>query len=488
MKKCLSRGLSGLLLAGLIVGGLPAHSALAAAPAATAAPAPLTRVQMEADLRQLAQVTKDAWAYVKDKPQVNIDGLLTAALARLDQTKTRLAFEDLMREFVAGLHDGHAYIYTPDLNLHPTYLWPIKLSDTSDGLLVSWLDRSLGKQPVLAVGDKLISVDGQPIDTLLATEEKLTVASTDGARRYYALQNIRRTFEPRPLSFSLERPDGSRYQARLAPLSFVSEHDANLALKPFEWRRLQPDVGYLKIRTFEPEREKWKQAHTTPEREKVLKQAKATLAKAFAELDSAHSLILDLRGNGGGTDLLGIYVAQHLIKGSFTYCSRQARISAEALALPDWAVLKKYYQPGSWSNTSARQIPADKHIRAYAGKVVVLMDEGSFSATDKLLACLADLLPNVVFIGRPSGGGTGSPREIATLTHSKAVLTFCTMRIWSPNGRQIEGRGTQPTLAVRPSRADLLAGRDAELAAALNQATGQTKPNAGTDLNKEGKG
>jgi C-terminal processing protease CtpA/Prc len=181
-------------------------------------------------------------------------------------------------------------------------------------------------------------------------------------------------------------------------------------------------------------------------------------------------------------------VAQHLLKGSFIYCSRQVRISAEALALPDWARLKQHYPPGSWSETSFRQIQADQHIRPYTGKVVVLIDEGCFSATDNLLACLADLHPNVVFVGRPSGGGTGAPYEIATLTHSKAVLTLCTMRIWSPHGRQIEGRGTQPSVAIRPSRADLLAGRDADLAAALEQAKNQSKPSVSTDLNKEGKG
>ena len=54
-----------------------------------------------------------------------------------------------------------------------------------------------------------------------------------------------------------------------------------------------------------------------------------------------------------------------------------------------------------------------------------------------------------------------------TLAHSGAVIMFCTMRVHGPAGELIEGRGTQPDVLVTPTRDDVLAGRDAELAAAL---------------------
>lgn len=64
-------------------------------------------------------------------------------------------------------------------------------------------------------------------------------------------------------------------------------------------------------------------------------------------------------------------------------------------------------------------------------------------------------------------GGTGAPRPCVTLTHSGAVITFCTMRVYGPAGRLMEGRGTQPDVLVSRNRNDVIGGRDAELESTL---------------------
>ena len=101
------------------------------------------------------------------------------------------------------------------------------------------------------------------------------------------------------------------------------------------------------------------------------------------------------------------------------------------------------------------------------GQLLVLIDAGVFSAADNLCRCLDDLHPDVTFVGSATGGGSGAPRPCVTLEHSRAVITFCTMRVTGPNGELIEGRGTLPDVPAAPTRRGVLAGDDEVLAAAL---------------------
>lgn len=57
---------------------------------------------------------------------------------------------------------------------------------------------------------------------------------------------------------------------------------------------------------------------------------------------------------------------------------------------------------------------------------------------------------------------------VSVLEHSGARITLCTHRVYGPDGRLTEGRGTRPDVPVTWSRADLFAGRDPDLEAALS--------------------
>jgi hypothetical protein len=72
----------------------------------------------------------------------------------------------------------------------------------------------------------------------------------------------------------------------------------------------------------------------------------------------------------------------------------------------------------------------------------------------------------LLFVGRPNGAGSGAPRPVVTLPHSKMVITFCVMQVWNPNGQLIESRPFEPTVPVKWTVDDLLQGRDPDLEAA----------------------
>ena len=425
--------------------------ALLAPPVLAARQAPqLTRAQMEADLRQLAKETQARWAYAEDRRQrsgVTPKTLADAAMARLDGVRDAAAFVGLLRECVAGLQDGHAWVEWSGDERLPFRRWPFTVVDTAEGLVIdevlpTWTQKPAG----VARGDLLLEVDGVSIAQRIAAAERRTSASTDGGRRRTALQSVWFN-EGDPARYKVRRSDGTETVIEAA--AAARHPEADVRVRAIESRKLEGDVAYIRIPTFAFSDQKAWAAASADERSGLLVQDIAAIRAAFASAAGCKAIVLDLRGNGGGTDLLGMEVAACLLPANSVYYQ---------LASRGWF---------GWGKPSPQRLHVNGTPPLFEGQLVVLIDEGVFSTTDNLCRCLDDLHRDVTFVGRPTGGGTGAPRPCVTLTHSGAVITLCTMRVYGPAGELIEGRGTQPDVLVSRTRDDVIAVRDAEMASAL---------------------
>ncbi len=197
-----------------------------------------------------------------------------------------------------------------------------------------------------------------------------------------------------------------------------------------EARELAPGVGYARITT-------------------VSRTTVAEFRAKVLEFGTLTGLVLDLRGNTGGTDSLGIHFAKHLVEGEFRYFLLSSK------------------RDGAWPEPSGLSYRTEEGMSTYRGPLLALIDSGCFSTADNFLRCMDDLHPDFAAIGRPTAGGTGAPRVVARLEHSGAEVVLCTHRVFGPKGEPTEGRGTRPGVVVRWTRADVLAGRDPDLEAAL---------------------
>ncbi|HZL99487.1 MAG TPA: S41 family peptidase, partial [Planctomycetota bacterium] len=417
--------------------------------APVAAPAALSREDCLADLSELARRAALEWSYADDKREhfgVDLERLRAQAEQSLSGQPTLAEFDESLRRFVAGMKDGHAGVELPGLPESRLRVWPFTVADAVEGILV---DAVAEGTPDLKPGDLLLSADRRPIESVIADAMALTSASTDGARRVLALSAMRRTDAP-TVRCILQRPAGPLMELELATLP--AEPGLAAPERPpreTAHRRLEGDIGYLRIGHFvAPDAAAW--ATATPEqRPALIEPLVAPFRQAFAELADTRALILDLRGNPGGTDLAGMEVARHLLPPGATYFQLQGRL-----------------EDGEWATISQHGFPPEPGVPRYERPLVVLIDERTFSTADNLSACLRDHLPEARFVGRPTGGGTGAPRPI-TLPRSGASVTFCTQRVYGPAGTLTEGRGTTPDVAVRWTREDLLTGADPDLAASL---------------------
>ena len=238
----------------------------------------------------------------------------------------------------------------------------------------------------LLPGDRIVGIDGENAVGLSRAEVPERLRGPAGTQ--VRLQ-VRRHGEPSLQSFAVTRGE-------------IPLHTIDAAY------RVDDKIGYIKVNRF---------GRTTM----------SEFNEAFDRMDDVESLILDLRGNGGG--LLGQAVGM-----ANFFLPRGCRIvSTEGRAVP----------PQSYD--------ALADGRFLKGNVVVLIDENSASASEIVAGALQDW-DRAVIVGRPSFGKGLVQRQFRLDDGSAIRVTVA--RYHTPSGRVIQrpyekGRGDEYYAAHR---------------------------------------
>jgi C-terminal processing protease CtpA/Prc len=112
-----------------------------------------------------------------------------------------------------------------------------------------------------------------------------------------------------------------------------------------------------------------------------------------------------------------------------------------------------------FTELEAETIEPQKQDR-YSGPVVVLAGPATFSAAEDFLVAWKNSGRGKI-AGDYSGGSTGQPLYFALPGGGSARV--CTKRDTFPNGEVWVGKGIAPDIMVRPTVADVRAGRDTVL-------------------------
>ena len=203
----------------------------------------------------------------------------------------------------------------------------------------------------------------------------------------------------------------------------------------------------------------------------------ALVREWMPRLKDTQALIIDVRGNGGGSRaglvelfpyfqregefhvgnvsayrLYPEFKENHLSDARFSYreddqrwepWERQAIADFRQEFVPEWN-----HQPGDfsdWHYLVSSKRKGDPRFY-YGNDIYVLIDDGCFSATD-IFAGTFKGFRNTLLVGQPTSGG--SARSVTEdLPHSKIRIRLASMVSFQPDGQLYDGRGIHPDIYV----------------------------------------
>jgi len=359
---------------------------------------------------------------------VDLDARFKDAALRL---KTTPSFNDgiaTLAEFLTQLDDSHTTFIPPNRRVRVDYGWQMAIVG-SVPLVVEVDGASDAAAKGLAPGDRVLL-----LNTFEPTRDNLW-------RLVYFYRFIRPQAQQR---VAVLEPDGSARTVDVAsrveskPITelgdLVAELERDLDRARDTGASIAPDIFVWKMRVF-----------GNPD----------AVDQMIAKARGSRTLVLDLRGNGGGA----VVALRELVSRTF---DREILVAQEKLR-----------------GRETREVAKPARSR-FSGRLIVLVDSRSASAAEmfarivqieKRGAVLGDRTSGQVMTSRifPHQFGVG-----AALAFYAASVTIGDVRM--SDGGSLEKVGVEPDEIVLPSPADLAASRDPALARAIEVAGGSLTP------------
>ena len=397
----------------------------------------LTDTEKIAGLSRFWSDVKYNFGYPEKLVTLDWDGLYTQWISKVLVTETTHEYYQELAAFCAKLSDGHTNVFPPrelDISSKP----PMRTGLIEGRVLI--LDvpsaklRSLG----IATGMEILEVDGQnavKYGKSIASYHS-TATPQDAQTRTFWYAYLRGP-KAEPVKLTLRDASGKTTTVAV-PRDGYDDVSPRAVV---DYKQLPDAIGYVALNDFGSN--------------EAVKQWNALLPRILA----TNGLILDLRLNGGGSSNIGWDILASLVTEPFLG-SRQVMRTYNPTLRARGASLQ-------FVETAPSKIqPRDQ---GYGTKpIVVLTGPATYSAAEDFMVAWKNAKRGKT-IGEPTGGSTGQPLFITLPGGGSARI--CTKRDTFPDGTEWVGKGIEPDIVVRPTVADIQAGRDPVVEAAIKAVT-----------------
>jgi len=371
------------------------------------------------------------------------DALFGRAEDRVLAATTWAAYDAAIYDTLAAFHDGHLTYHPPQTAAPARGYTSFRLGLTTvlakDHLLVATSELA-----GVAPGDEVIAIDGKPTaDVLRGTVDGRAWSRPEAAKTAFAKTWTSVLYPkgdpPRARSIQVRDRSGAEHDVAITPREATGKHEVVGV-------RDDGGIAVVTIKSLEGGKAR---AQAIDE----------TLAKARA----AKAIVLDLRGDRGGIDVVGYRIVAGLAAGKALLAHVRVLAAPETIARrPRW----KHLVPGP-DGWASEDLTVDAQPQRYAGKLAVVIDAGCVSTCEVVAAALrADA--GALLVGETTGGSSGAPVAV-TLPTSHASIAIPTWELTSAEGKPVEGDGVVPDVEVVPTPDALAAGTDLPLQTALDR-------------------
>lgn len=446
----------------------------------------ISRDEALADLKSLERALSERYSYLTLR-SFDWRAKLEEIRRDLPERVKRADLAVQIMKLLAPFGDGHTRVHEGEAFLPSGYL-PFLVGQADGGLVAFKEDRS----GFVDVEHPFVkSIDGIAIDGWLKATECVVAHGAPEYRRFHGLGMLRYVAFLRE---QLKLPAGKLLRVELTAKdgSTVTREMKLSDKRPRfgQWPRmktgpLQGNIGYLRLARMDDDA-------------KFLD----GLDEAMDRFRNTRGLIVDVRGNGGGSrDVLRrlypyfaaadaepcvVNVARYRLGPGETNDSVSGHLSDRFLYPTEWhgwskpqreaiARFAKTFQPkwnatgGQFSDLHYMVLDRSSSAKAYHydKPVVVLIDTGCFSATDVFASAMKGRA-NITLMGTCTGGGSGRVKPIE-LPASGLRIMASTMVSYRSDGSLYDGEGIEPDLTMQPAAADYLKGHDSVLDAARDR-------------------
>ncbi|MFK7907447.1 MAG: S41 family peptidase, partial [Chitinophagales bacterium] len=416
--------------------------------------------------------------HFEDKESYN--QLYDSIFQSLQSPLTKTAFREKIAPLILHIQCGHTRLLvsgkgskkTPQkLKKH----FPLQLKQIEGKILVN---KNFGTDTsTLFKGIEILTINQMPIDSILQIFYRNTTRGSDGdnqtGKNYYNLRYFTSRFAEwfgRPDSFELQylRPKEAEIQNISIPALTSKTMHKNFkthygkAPKNITLKWMNEKTALLKIRAFVDLDSDYGL--------NFLGQVRAS----FREIkdQKAENLIIDLRGNGGGALRNSFKLMQYVSKEPF---STNKAMTAKAKAVSSVGFWEKIILGFNFkrmnndyiSSKSFTQTRQPKRNLGYRGKVYLLIDGGSYSAS-ALFAAHLHSKNRAVVVGEESGGNYylafAGFWTVKTLPNSKISVRIPLVKLeYNVDSDVPFNKGVPPNVEVSQSYGDFLKGKDTQL-------------------------
>lgn len=460
----------------------------------------LTPAEMQADFDLLRHALEEAHpGLYRYSTKAEMDRVFDAQRANLSRPMTKPQFEVVVAQTLASIRCGHTRMRWDEemeAAMHNARTFP--LSVVFEGPRLRVLLNQTPDDQMIRPGMQVISINGHRIGELVDRFWAVTYADGDieTAKRHDIAQDFVRDYwwlVEQPDYFTVTAADSATGRTVTAKLAGVTEAqrtashnpvnkdmEAGLAkLRGESYEKLSlrflkdPEIAEIRVPSF-----------TGSDYPRWIEDAFRTL-----RAKETQTLVIDLRGNGGGEDTYGIMLVSYLTDKPFRYVDRVTiktiawsfqehwdfRVDAEQLAH-----IRQCLTPnpngGYFLSAELHDSLGEKQSGKFPflGDVFILIDGATFSTAADFCA-VTHFLKRATFIGEETAGayyGNNSATEpTVTLPNSKVRFGLPLCASWNAvSGYDGKRRGTIPDYVAVTKTADILRGVDGQLDLALQLA------------------
>jgi len=403
-----------------------------------------------------------SFAFPETLQKVNIDSLYMTYLPKVEQAKSNFEYFRVLSSFMAHFNEAHTRIYTSH---RPDDVPPLKTINFDKKILISNIDKSMVDK--VPLGSEIIKINQIPVLEYIRDSVYQYISAATPHWKFD--KSVSEMFYGRPYSkvkITVITPKGKEKEVEM-----IRNYNSNglkeimagpTIVPPINIKIIDGNIGYIQLTSFDRQ---------------YLDTINSVFNRNIRQLSNCKGLIIDLRGNRGGTDRAWENIAYHLF--SKSQFQNQGK----------WFCRKYITSYKMWGEYDPRfkDYYLDKSMeeiihQPYTNKLndslklhqplIVISGQYVGSASEDFLTLIKET-GRAIVVGEPSVGCMGEPIFI-TLPGDFEVM-ICAKKYVNPDGTQPNKTGILPDIEVKRDYNAYLKGRDNVLERAIEELWKQIK-------------